>query len=118
MCGKPSAYLGVYGKAVPVQKLSIAAEYLAALFRRAAAAGVTKDKVAEAVAVEGQAPKEVAAAVADAYAARAAQLRTAALQSITGMAGCHLADFDWRVNVRYVRPGAAHMVASPRACVT
>jgi hypothetical protein len=38
--------------------------------------------------------------VGDAYAARTAQLRTAAVRSITAMSSTHLADFDWRVNVR------------------
>ena len=99
VCGKQLGYLGQYGKTVPVQKLNGTSEYLQALFKRAAAAGAAKDKVAAAIEVDGQLPKEVANAVGDAYAARAAQLRTAALKAITAISSRHLADFDWRVNV-------------------
>ena len=100
VCGKQLSYLGQYGKTVAVQKLNGTSEYLQALFKRAAAAGAGKDKVAEAVEVDGQLPKEIAAAVGDTYAARAAQLRVAALNAITAISSRHLADFDWRVNVR------------------
>jgi len=100
LCGKQFSYVGQYGKTVPTQRLTAASEYLQALFQRASAAAVGKDKVAEAVEVEGGLSKEVAAIVADVYGARSAQLRSAAFRAITAISSQHLADFDWRVNVR------------------